>query len=103
VSINQINLDPAKWVNEKVVVVGRLSGPWPFPEAISYYYVLSLNETVTSSTGLAVNSIGVDFGNRGAMYNGSIALVVGEVKKGTIGTNEPRTTYYIEEQAVVIS
>lgn len=103
VSINQINLDPAKWENKRVIVVGRLSGPWPFPEAISYYYVLSLNETVTSSTELDVNSIGVDFGNRGAMYNGSTALVVGEVKKGTIGTNFPTTTYYIEEQAILTS
>jgi hypothetical protein len=65
--------------------------------------VLSLNETVTSSTELDVNSIGVDFGNRGAMYNGSTALVVGEVKKGTIGTNEITTTFYIEEQAVLTS
>jgi hypothetical protein len=102
VSINQINLDPAKWENKAVVVIGRLSGPWPYPEAISYYYVLSLNETVTSSTGLDVNSIGVDFGNRGAMYNSSTALVVGAVKKGIIGTNEPKTVYYIEEQAVLV-
>jgi hypothetical protein len=103
VSIDQINLDPAKWENKQVVVIGRLSGPWPFPEAISYYYVLSLNETVTSSTGLDVGSIGVDFGNRGALYSGSTALILGEVKKGTIGTNEPATTYYIAEQAVLTS
>lgn len=103
VIINQINLDPAKWENKKVVVVGRLSGPWPYPEAISYYYVFSSNETVTSSTNLDINSIGVDFGNRGAMYNGSTALIVGVVKQGTIGTNEPASTYYIEEQAVLTS
>jgi hypothetical protein len=103
VSISQINLDPTKWENKAVVVVGRLTGPWAYPEAISYYYVLSLNETVTSSTGLDVNSIGVDFGNRGAVYNGSTALVVGVVEKGTIGTNEPKTVYCIEEQAVLTS
>ena len=86
VSINQINLDPAKWENKKVVVIGRLSGPWPYPEAISYYYVLSLNQAVTSSTNLDVNSIGIDFGNRGTMYNDSTVFIVGIVKQGTIGT-----------------
>ena len=89
---------------QESAVIGRLSGPWSFPEAISYYYVLSLNETVTSSTGLNVSSIGVDFGIRGTIYDGSLpALVVGVVTKGTIGTNEPRTTYYVEEQAVMTS
>lgn len=103
VSINQINLDPAQWENKTFIVIGKLSGPYPYPFAISYYYVLSSNETVTSQTGLDVNSIGVDFGNRGSMYNGSTALVVGVVKKGTIGTNEPATIYYIEEQAILTS
>jgi len=102
VSINQINLDPAKWINQMVVVVGKLTGPWAYPEAISYYYVISSTDSVTSSTGLPAGSIGVDFGNRGAIYNGSIALVVGEIKKGTIGTNSPRFVYYIEEQAVAL-
>jgi hypothetical protein len=103
VSINQINLDPAKWENKIVIVIGKLSGPYAYPFAISYYYVLSSNETVTSQTGLDVNSIGVDFGNRGAQWSGSTALVVGEVKKGIIGTNEPKTIYYIEEQAILTS
>jgi hypothetical protein len=103
VIINQINLDPAKWENKTVIVIGKLSGPYAYPFAISYYYVLSSNETVTSQTGLDVNSIGVDFGNRGAMYNGSTAIVVGEVRKGTIGTNDPTTIYYIEEQAILTS
>jgi hypothetical protein len=102
VTINQINLNPAKWANEKVVVVGKLSGPWAYPEAISYYFVLSLSDTITSSTGLSSSSIGVDFGNQGALYNGSIAMVVGEVKKGIVGTNSPQTVYYIEEQAVAL-
>jgi hypothetical protein len=103
VSIAQINLDPAKWENRKVIVMGKLSGPYPYFTAISYYYVLSSNETVTSSTELDANSIGVDFGNRGAQWNGSNAIVVGIVKKGTIGTivqeAKPTTVYYIEEQA----
>jgi hypothetical protein len=103
VSINQINLDPIKWENKTVIVIGKLSGPYAYPFAISYYYVLSSNETVTSLTGLDVNSIGVDFGNRGAIYSGSTALVVGLVKKGIIGTNEPTTIYYIEEQAILTS
>jgi hypothetical protein len=103
VSISQINLDPVKWENKAVIVVGKLSGPYAYPFAISYYYVLSSNETVTSQTGLDVNSIGVDFGNRGSQWSGSTALVVGVVKKGTIGTNEPTTIYYIEEQAVLTS
>ena len=103
VSINQINLDPAKWENKAVIVIGKLSGPYAYPFAISYYYVLSSNETVTSQTGLDVNSIGVDFGNRGAQWSGSTALVIGVVKKGTIGTNEPTTIYYIEEQAILTS
>jgi len=106
VCINQINIDPTKWLSQKVAVVGRLSGPYPFPTAISYYYVLSLDETVPSSTGLDIKSIGIDFGNRGAISNGSTALVVGEVKKGAIGTNvagaHPTPVYYIEEQAVLI-
>ena len=101
VSINQINLDPAKWENK--IVIGKLSGPYAYPFAISYYYVLSSNETVTSQTELDANSIGVDFGNRGAMYSGSTSLVVGVVKKGIIGTNEPTTIYYIEEQAILTS
>ena len=107
VTINQINLDPAKWENRRVIVAGMISGPFAFPTAISYYYVLSLNETVTSSTGLNVNSIGVDLGNRGTMYNGSLpALVVGVVEKGiigTMGTAPPTTVYYIEEQAILTS
>jgi hypothetical protein len=103
VSINQINLDPIKWENKTVIVIGKLGGPYAYPFAISYYYVLSSNETVTSLTGLDVNSIGVDFGNRGAIYSGSTALVVGLVKKGIIGTNEPTTIYYIEEQAILTS
>jgi hypothetical protein len=107
VIINQINLDPTKWENKTVIVIGKLSGPYAYPTAISYYYVLSSNETVTSQTELDVNSIGVDFGNRGAQWNGSTALVVGVVKKGTIGTMEqgaqPKTVYYIEEQAVLTS
>ena len=103
-SINQINLNPAKWDNKTVIVIGKLSGPYAYPFAISYYYVLSSNETVTSQTGLDANSIGVDFGNRGAQWSGSTALVVGVVKKGIIGTNEPTTTiYYIEEQAILTS
>lgn len=105
VTISQINLDPAKWEDQKVAVIGRLSGPLASPVAISYYYVLSLNETVASSIDLGVKSIGVDFGNRGAIYNSSPTLVVGEVKKGEIGTNvagaQPTTIYYIEEQAVL--
>ena len=55
--------------------------------AISYYYVLSSNETVTSQTGLDVNSIGVDFRNGGAQWSGSTVLIVGVVEKGIIGTN----------------
>jgi hypothetical protein len=99
VSIDQINLNPAEWENKTVIVIGKLSGPYAYPFAISYYYVLSSNETITSQTRLDVNSIGVDFGNRGAQWSGSIALVVGVVKKGVIGTNEPTTVYYIKEQA----
>jgi hypothetical protein len=106
VSIAQINLDPAEWENKQVIVAGKLSGPYPYFTAISYYYVLSSNETVTSSTELNANSIGVDFGNRGALWNGSNALVVGIVKKGTIGTivqgAKPTTVCYIEEQALVL-
>ena len=31
VIINQINLDPAKWENKTVIVIGKLSGPLPIP------------------------------------------------------------------------
>jgi hypothetical protein len=107
VMINQINLDPAKWENKTVIVIGKLSGPYAYPTAISYYYVLSSNETVTSQTDLDANSIGVDFGNRGAQWSGSTALVVGVVKKGIIGTMaqgaQPTTIYYVEEQAFLTS
>jgi hypothetical protein len=99
VTINQINLDPVKWDNQKVAVAGRLSGPYPYPFAISYYYILSLDETVPSLDALDGNSIGVDFSNRGILYNASVpALIVGVVHKGIIGTNQVKTTYYIEEQ-----
>jgi hypothetical protein len=100
VVINQINLDPAKWENKTVIVLGKLSGPYAYPSAISYYYVLSTNGTVTSQTNLDANSIGVDFGNRGAQWDGTAALIVGVVK-GSIGTNEHTTIYYIEEQAIL--
>jgi hypothetical protein len=107
VMINQINLDPARWENKAVIVIGRLSGPYAYFTAISYYYVLSSNETVTSQTDLDANSIGVDFGNGGAQWNGSTALVVGVVKKGIIGTivqgAQPTTVYYVEEQAFLKS
>ena len=103
VIINQINLDPAKWENKTVIVLGKLSGPYAYPFAISYYYVLSTNETVTSQTNLDANSIGIDFGNRGAQWNGSTALIAGIVKKGSIGTNEHTTIFYIEEQAILTS
>jgi hypothetical protein len=107
VSINEINFDPAKWENKTVIVVGKLSGLFAYPTAISYYYVLSSNETSNSLTGLDVNSIGVDIRNRSAIYNGSTALVTGVVKKGIIGTMvqgaQPTTVYYIEEQAILIS
>jgi len=107
VSINQINLDPAKWENKSVIVTGKLSGPYAYPTAISYYYVLSSDETVTSQTQLDVNSIGVDFGNRGAVYGDIPAIVVGVVKEGTIGTivkgAGPTIVYYIEEQEVLLS
>jgi hypothetical protein len=106
VSIAQINLDPTKWENKKVIVTGKLSGPYAYPTAISYYYVLSSNETVTSSTELDANSMGVDFGNRGAQWNSSTALVAGVVKKGTIGTivqgAKPTAVYYVEEQAYAL-
>jgi hypothetical protein len=106
VIINQINLDPAKWENKKVIVAGRLSGPYAYFTAISYSYVLSSDATVTSQTQLDANSIGVDFGGTGAVYNGSVpALVVGVVKKGIVGTvvsgAQLTTVYYIEEQAVL--
>ena len=107
VIINQINLDPAKWESKTVIVIGKLSGPYAYPTAISYSYVLSLNETVTSQTGLDVNSIGVDFRNGGAQWSGSTVLIVGVVEKGIIGTNvagaKPTTIYYIEGQAVLTS
>jgi hypothetical protein len=107
VIINQINLDPTKWENKTVIVIGKLYGPYAYFTAISYYYVLSSNETVTSQTELDANSIGVDFGNRGAQWSGSTALVVGVVKKGIIGTivqgAKPTTVYYIEEQAILTS
>ena len=103
-SINQINLDPNKWENKSVIITGNLSGPYAYPTAISYYYVLSSDATVTSQTQLDVNSIGVDFGNRGAVYNGSPAIILGVVKKGEIGTivqgAQPTAVYYVEEQAV---
>jgi len=107
VIINQINLDPTKWENKTVIVTGKLSGPYAYPTAISYYYVLNSNETVTSQTGLDVNSIGVDFGNGGAQWSGSTVLIVGVVEKGIIGTMvqgaKPTTIYYIEEQAILTS
>ena len=107
VIINQINLDPAKWESKTVIVIGKLSGPYAYPTAISYSYVLSLNKTVTSQTGLDVNSIGVDFRNGGAQWSGSTVLIVGVVEKGIIGTNvagaKPTTIYYIEGQAVLTS
>ena len=106
-TINQINLDPAKWENKTVIVIGKLSGPYAYPTAISYYWVLSLNETVTSQTELDVNSIGVDFRNGGAQLSGSTVLIIGVVEKGIIGTNaaeaKPTTIYYIEEQAILTS
>jgi len=105
--INQINLDPAKWENRTVIVIGKLSGPFAYYTAISYSFVLSPNETVTSQTNLDVNSIGVDFRNGGAQLSGSTVLIVGVVEKGIIGTNvagaKPTTIYYIEEQAVLTS
>jgi len=101
--INQINLDPVKWENKTVIVIGKLSGPFAYPEAISYYWVLSSSGTVTSQTNLDVNSIGVDFRNGGAQWSGSTVLIVGVVEKGIIGTNEPRTIYYIEERAFLAS
>jgi hypothetical protein len=103
--INQINLDPAKWENKTVIVIGKLSGPFAYPTAISYSFVLGPNETVTSQTNLDVNSIGVDFRNGGAQLSGSTVLIVGVVEKGIIGTNvagaKPTTIYYIEERAVL--
>ena len=101
--INQINLDPAKWENKTVIVIGKLYGSFAFPTAISYYWVLSFSGTVTSQTELDVNSIGVDLRNGGAQLNGSTVLIVGTVEKGIIGTNEPTTIYYIEEQAILTS
>jgi len=107
VSINEINFDPAKWENKTVIVVGKLNGLFAYTTAISYYYVLSSNETVKSLTGLDVNSIGVNIRNGNGIYNGSTALVTGVVKKGIIGTMiqgaKPTTVYYIEEQAILIS
>ena len=107
VVINQINLDPAKWENKTVIVIGKLSGPFAYPTAISYGFVLSSNETVTSQTNLDVNSIGVDFRNGGAQLSGSTVLIVGVIEKGIIGTNvagaQPTTVYYIEEQAILTS
>jgi hypothetical protein len=104
VTINQINLDQAKYENQKVIVAGYLNGPYAYPFAISYYYALSSsNQTVISQTNLDANSIGVDFGNRGPAYNGSPALIVGEVRKSSIGTGETTTVYYVEEQAVLTS
>jgi hypothetical protein len=107
VVINQIKLDPAKWENKTVIVIGKLSGPYAYPTAISYGFVLSPNETVTSQTNLDVNSIGVDFRNGGAQLSGSTVLIVGVVEKGIIGTNaagaKPTTIYYIEEQAFLTS
>ena len=107
VVINQINLDPAKWENKTVIVIGKLSGPFAYPTAISYDFVLSSNEVVTSQTNLDANSIGVDFRNGGAQLSGSTVLIVGVVEKGIIGTNvageKPTTIYYIEEQAILTS
>jgi hypothetical protein len=106
VSIDQINLDPSKWENKTVIVRGKLSGPWVYFTAISYGYVLSSNGTVTSQTELDLNSIGVDFGNRGGIYNSVDAVIVGVVKKGIIGTivveAQPTIIYYVEEQAVLL-
>jgi len=107
VIINQINLDPAKWENKTVIVAGKLSGPFAYPTAISYGFVLSSNQIVTSQTNLNVNSIGVDFGNGGATLSSSTVLIVGVVEKGIIGTNvagaKPTTIHYIEEQAILTS
>jgi hypothetical protein len=107
VIINQINLDPAKWENRTVIVIGKLYGPYAYFTAISYDFVLNSNETVTSQTGLDVNSIGVDFRNGGAQWSGSTVLIVGVVEKGIIGTivqgAQPTTIYYIEEQAILTS
>ena len=107
VIINQINLDPAKWANKTVIVIGKLTGPYAYPTAISYSWVLSSNVTVTPQTELDVNSIGVDLRNGGAQLNGSTALIVGTVEKGIIGTivqgAQPETIYYIKEQTILTS
>jgi hypothetical protein len=107
VVINQINLDPAKWENKTVIVIGILSGPFAYFTGISYDYVLSSNGIVASQTSLDVNSIGVDFRNGGTQWNGSTVLIVGVVEKGIIGTNvageKPTTIYYIEEQTILTS
>ena len=107
VMINQINLDPAKWENKTVLVIGKLSGPYAYFTAISYDFVLSSNQIVASQTNLDVNSIGVDFRNGGAQLSGSTVLIIGVVEKGIIGTNaaeaKPTTIYYIEEQAILTS
>ena len=107
VVINQINFDPAKWENKTVIVIGKLSGPFAYPTAISYGFVLSSNGVVTSQTNLDVNSIGVDFRNGGAQLSGSTVLIVGVVEKGIIGTivagEKPTTIYYIEEKDFIPS
>ncbi len=105
--INQINLDPAKWENKTVIVIGKLTGPYAYPTAISYYWVLSSSGTITSQTELDVNSIGVDLRNGGAQLNSSTVLIFGTVEKGIIGTMvkgaQPKTVYYIKEQAILTS
>jgi hypothetical protein len=107
VIINQINLDPAKWENKTVMVIGKLTGPYAYPTAISYSWVLSSSGTITSQTELDVNSIGVDLRNGGAQLNGSTVLIVGTVEKGIIGTiaqgAQPKTIYYIKEQTILTS
>ena len=80
--INQINLDPAEWENETAIVIGKLSGPFAYPTAISYGFVLSSNKIVTLQTNLDVNSIGIDFRNGGAQLSGSTVLIIDIVEKG---------------------
>jgi hypothetical protein len=89
------------------MVIGKLTGPYAYPTAISYSWVLSSSGTITSQTELDVNSIGVDLRNGGAQLNGSTVLIVGTVEKGIIGTiaqgAQPKTIYYIKEQTILTS
>lgn len=104
VSVRELELNPSAWVNQKVVVQGKLVGPLGFVAVGSpppwNYELFGLNETIETIGKPEVVKCGVLW-NKGD-YNFENTLIIGVIRRGVYfnAAWEEKICYYIEAQEI---